>query len=183
MGENGCPMFAKLTWGFLCTNPHRACRRTIARLSADTPGARDLFGRNEPKAGQTWEDRFVEQPEKSQTAIEANALLVYCSEYVDAVQPPRDATKIFSAKNPSRGFPEQETALSSPGDSHAFAFPSRHLRSAQPALSDAPAELRSHASFASACSILSSVFSLPSTSSVSNKGGAFLRPQTATRIG
>ena len=34
-----------------------------------------------------------------------------------------------------------------------------------------------------ACSILSSVLCFPRTSSVSNSGGAFLRPQTATRIG
>jgi hypothetical protein len=34
-----------------------------------------------------------------------------------------------------------------------------------------------------ASSILASVVSRPSTSSVSNNGGAFLRPQTATRMG
>src|ERR1700751_4242600 len=38
-------------------------------------------------------------------------------------------------------------------------------------------------SFRVASSILLNVVSLPSTSSVSNNGGAFLRPQTATRIG
>ena len=34
-----------------------------------------------------------------------------------------------------------------------------------------------------ACSIRASVVSGPNTSSVSNKGGAFFRPQTATRMG
>src|SRR5580693_7299009 len=40
-----------------------------------------------------------------------------------------------------------------------------------------------HCIFSAACSIRASVVSRPRTSSVSNRGGAFLRPQTATRIG
>jgi hypothetical protein len=38
-------------------------------------------------------------------------------------------------------------------------------------------------SFRIACSILLNVTSCPSTSSVSNNGGAFFRPQVATRMG
>src|SRR5207245_8640653 len=37
-------------------------------------------------------------------------------------------------------------------------------------------------SFPIACSIRTNVFSRPSTSKVSNSGGAFLRPHTATRM-
>ena len=40
-----------------------------------------------------------------------------------------------------------------------------------------------YCSSSTACSILFTVVSRPSTSNVSNNGGAFLRPQTATRIG
>jgi hypothetical protein len=42
---------------------------------------------------------------------------------------------------------------------------------------------RSYANFRIACSIRFSVTSFPSTSNVSKRGGAFLRPQTATRMG
>src|ERR1700691_5728156 len=37
--------------------------------------------------------------------------------------------------------------------------------------------------FSTACSIRANVVSRPTTCSVSNSGGAFFRPQTATRIG
>lgn len=37
--------------------------------------------------------------------------------------------------------------------------------------------------FLIACAILSTVVPLPNTARVSNSGGAFLRPQTATRMG
>src|SRR5579863_71738 len=44
-------------------------------------------------------------------------------------------------------------------------------------------KLEPQASFRIACPIRASVASFPSTSSVSKSGGAFLRPQTATRMG
>ena len=53
------------------------------------------------------------------------------------------------------------------------------LEKARVILSSGPSQHRRRM----ACSILAKVVCLPSTSSVSNSGGAFLRPQTATRMG